>query len=201
MDVDTPPRPAVSFPPSATAPASDTFRFARPAPSSLGEVPHEPAFDAEAFKPKEAFGLPDNEGEGDVSMAAGDVDEGGEPAAQEMDLPVAVLGGSGARRRKGARSARRRSVDDSSASDDEVGRHGHEQDGDGGFLGVLQSTAGRRKGDTQFSFQVHHHHGGAAHAGGGYGSPEGQQPERWMRKSTPYVLLGCVRSPLCAFVT
>lgn len=187
MDVDTPPRPAVSFPPSATAPASDTFRFAPPAPSSLGEAPHEPAFDAEAFKPKEAFGLQDDEGEGDVSMAAGDVDEADVPACKEVDLPVAVLGGSGPRRRKGGRSARRRSMtDESGASDDEVG-----QNGDGGFLGVLQSTAGRRKGDTQFSFQVHHHHGAGGHVTGGYGSPQGQQPERWMRKSTPYVLLGC----------
>ncbi|GAA5946944.1 hypothetical protein JCM3775_003935 [Rhodotorula graminis] len=190
MDVDTPPRPAVSFPPSATAPASDTFRFAPPAPPSLSEAPHEPAFDVEAFKPKEAFGLQDDEGEGDVSMAAADADEDGVPADKEMHLPVAVLGESGARRRKGGRGARRRSVDDSGASDDEVERHGHEHDGDGGFLGVLQTTAGRRKGDTQFSFQVHHHHGAAGHAVGGYGSPEGQQPERWMRKSTPYVLLG-----------
>lgn len=195
MDVDTPPRPAVSFPPSATAPATANFEFSPPPPSALSEPPHEPTFDADAFSPKEAFGLAD-EGEGDVSMAAADGDVSAEAGGKEEDLVVTLRDATNEpRRRKATRSSRRRSArdtDDSGASDDDAAEDA------GGFLGVLQSTVGRRKGDSRFSFQVHHHHAAAAagHAVGGMGPVEGQQPERWMRKSTPYVLLGCVMTSL-----
>ncbi|BGP39958.1 hypothetical protein JCM10450v2_003938 [Rhodotorula kratochvilovae] len=189
MDVDTPPRAPLAFPPSATAPASETFRFSPPAPSMLDAQPHEPAFDADKFKPEEAFGLQDEQAAGDVSMTAADPDESVQEGTEE-DLVVAVR--EGPRRRKpSGRSSRRRSSraseddDDSGASDDE------RADADGGFLGVLKNTVGRRKGDSQFSFQVHHHHAPAAGLGAGaMGAPEEQRPERWMRKSTPYVLLG-----------
>ncbi|GAA6056803.1 hypothetical protein JCM3770_002809 [Rhodotorula araucariae] len=184
MDVDTPPRAPLVFPSSATAPASGTFRFSPPPPPAAHDaLPHEPEFDAAKFKPEEAFGLQD-EPVGDVSMTAGDTSA---HEGTEEDLVVAVR--EGPRRRKASgRSGRRRSsrASDSGASDDDDGA-----DSDGGFLGVLQSTVGRRKGDSQFSFQVHHHHAPTAGLGvGAMGRPEEQRPERWMRKSTPYVLLG-----------
>ncbi|GAA6002388.1 hypothetical protein JCM10207_001094 [Rhodosporidiobolus poonsookiae] len=198
MDVDTPPRPGASFPPSATQTANPFgFHSTPPSGSSTVPPPHPPLFDANEFHPEQAFGLEDEAAANEISM----VDEADLPSEPEKEddrenLAVAV---SGARRRssrkasggrKTSTSSRRAapSTDDEGSADES--RAGGGGADDSGFLGVLKSKMGRGAGDNRFSFQVHHHH-----APGGMGMAPQQQgeqaaPEKWLRSGTPYILLG-----------
>ncbi|GAA5999066.1 Brr6p [Rhodotorula paludigena] len=187
MDVDTPPRPPVSFPPSAT---TSTLFSPPPAPPAFSAPPHQPAFDAQAFQAREAFGLQDEpegqevsmtaDSEADVLPSADEADEKGE------DLAVAVRGPS-ARRRNVSGTRRRRKSAQRSTDDEATEEDEDDERDDNGFLGVLKSKVGRRAGE--FNFQVHHHHAPPSFSPGPLGGAQ-EQPERWMRRSTPYVLLG-----------
>ncbi|BGO94103.1 hypothetical protein NBRC10512_002874 [Rhodotorula toruloides] len=190
MDVDTPPRPSTSFPPSATA-TSDPFHFRQPFSASEPSTSTPPlSFDAAEFHPKEALGLAGEEEVQEVSMTAADesemLDDEKDVEGKEEKALMLRRGGSetSSRRRQASGSSRRRSAHRSGETDDE----GDDAHDGAGFLGVLKKTVGRQVGDSQFSFQVHHHH--APGMGGMQQQQHEAQPERWMRSSTPYVLLG-----------
>ncbi|BGP24607.1 hypothetical protein JCM10295v2_003525 [Rhodotorula toruloides] len=191
MDVDTPPRPSTSFPPSAIA-TSDPFHFRQPtsAPEPSTSTPSL-AFDAGTFHPKEALGLAGEEEVQEISMTAADESEilGDEKEAEAKALTLRRKGSGGSsRRRQASGPSRRRSAHRNGETDDEGEEALDHASGDGGFLGVLKKTVGRQAGDSQFSFQVHHHH--APGMGRMQQQPAEAQPERWMRSSTPYILLG-----------
>ncbi|BGP32035.1 hypothetical protein JCM10296v2_003814 [Rhodotorula toruloides] len=193
MDVDTPPRPSTSFPPSATATAtSDPFHFRQPSSAPEPSTSTPPlSFDASEFHPKEALGLAGEKEVQEVSMTAADESEIlDEEKGEEKEEKALMLRRGGNelsnRKRHASGSSRRRSAQRSGETDDE----GDDAHDGAGFLGVLKKTVGRQAGDSQFSFQVHHHH---APGMGGMQQQQQQpeaQPERWMRSSTPYVLLG-----------
>ncbi|KAG0656101.1 hypothetical protein C6P46_000420 [Rhodotorula mucilaginosa] len=204
MDVDTPPRPSASFPPSATQTA-DPFHFsdqanafpAAPAP------PHPLAFDAGGFHPKEAFGLADEPAIQEISMTADDgPSEVFEDSADKQGLEVILREDEGeSKSRKGSGQAKKRASRRRRPTTDDEGTDASDADESGsgpGFLDILKAKKGRRAGDSQFSFQVHHHHapqGGISPGVAGVDAATAVQPppERWLRKSTPYVLLGYVQ--------
>lgn len=209
MEVDTPPRPSsTSFPPSATA-TTNPFGFdhsSSSAPPPPG-VPHPLSFDANAFQPEKAFGLEEEVEMNEVSMSAEGPEElipqsSSEEGGKEN---LSLIPSNGTRRRKTSSSRRKASSSsrptihtDDSDSDD--GDHHHNGD-DEGFLSVLKSKVGGRRGggEGQFSFQVHHHHAPgsgalmATNGGVGVDGQGGPGGEKWLKSGTPYVLLGCVR--------
>ncbi|BGP55424.1 hypothetical protein JCM8202v2_003027 [Rhodotorula sphaerocarpa] len=201
MDVDTPPRP--TFPPSATTTA-DPFHFSDSSnvPPPQASASHPLAFEAGDFHPKEAFGLADEPAIQEISMTADDASELLDSSHDKENLAVTLRedDGQGSKARRGNGEARKRSVRRRRvATDDEASDDASEGDGPArgsGFLDVLRGRAGPRSGDSQFSFQVHHHH--AAQAGLSPGPVDaaamsGRPDEKWMRRSTPYVLLGYVQ--------
>lgn len=167
MDVDTPPRPTPAFPSTATA-TTNPFHFAPPpSPPAAAAEPHL-SFDPESFSPKKAFGL-------DTTRA---------PLPSEVEESTALASFVGGfqgetRRRRGSRRDRSPERRHASALEEE-------EEGVMGGLGAGSAEIGRRMGSSEFSFQVHHHHG----ALGSEGAPGAAAPERWLNKSTPYVLLG-----------
>lgn len=214
MDLDTPPpRPTASFPPAATA-TPGPFRFSASSniPVQSGDL-YPPALNAGDFHPKEAFGLADEPAIQEISMTTDDPGELLGPTQDDKEnLALTLREDEGAPTQRGAaggearkRTSRRRTAttdeEETDASDaDEAAKST-------GFLDVLKGKTGRRSGDSQFSFQVHHHHapgGGLQLSGPGSvasGQPQ-EPPEKWLRGSTPYVLLGSVsafsRPKLCA---
>jgi hypothetical protein len=100
--------------------------------------------------------------------------------------------------RKGSGQAKKRASRRRRPTTDDEGTDASDADESGsgpGFLDILKAKKGRRAGDSQFSFQVHHHHapqGGISPGVAGVDAATAVQPppERWLRKSTPYVLLG-----------
>lgn len=181
MDVDTPPRPTPaipSFPSTATA-TSNPFHFAPPpSPPAAAPEPHL-SFDPESFSPKKAFGLATKR----APLAA--------EAEEEDSKALTFLGGfhgegGEARRRRGSRRERSPERRHARALEEEE----EEEDDVGGMMGELgvggAGGMGRRLGSSEFSFQVHHHHG----TSGSEGAPGAAPPERWLNRSTPYVLLG-----------
>lgn len=201
MDVDTPPRPSASFPPSATQTA-DPFHFSDQANafSAASAPPHPLAFDAGGFHPKEAFGLADEPAIQEISMTADDgPSEILDDSADKQGLEVMLREDEGeSKSRKGSGQAKKRTSRRRKPTTDDEGTDASDADDSGsgpGFLDVLKAKKGRRAGDSQFSFQVHHHHapqGGISPGVPGLDAATAVQPppERWLRKSTPYVLLG-----------
>lgn len=134
-------------------------------------------------------------------MTADDASELLDSSHDKENLAVTLRedDGQGSKARRGNGEARKRSVRRRRvATDDEASDDASEGDGPArgsGFLDVLRGRAGPRSGDSHFSFQVHHHH--AAQAGLSPGPVDaaamsGRPDEKWMRRSTPYVLLGYV---------
>ncbi|GAA5989662.1 hypothetical protein JCM10908_000579 [Rhodotorula pacifica] len=203
MDVDTPPRPSASFPPSAIA-TSDPFHFSDQSNAPPPAAPHPLAFDAGGFHPKEAFGLADEPAIQEISMTADDPNEILEDQQQDKENLAVMLredeGHSKARKGSVAGEAKKRTSRRRKPTTDDEGSEASDadesKDGRAGFLDVLKKKTGRRAGDSQFSFQVHHHHAPQGGLVPGVSAPDtiaGARPDRWLRRSTPYVLLGYVQ--------
>lgn len=182
MDVDTPPR--ASFPASATA-ASNPFHFAEPSSSSKQETTKQGHldFDADAFDPKGALGLEneDNVSSGHAADESMTMVEESERDVKPTSGALTVLNGAETRRRKiGGVSKKGRSPErqrkarfhDSEDDEEQVEHH------------ATIGAKGRKPPASDFSFQVHHHHAPDTIAGHG--------PERWLDSNTPHTLLGCV---------
>lgn len=185
MDVDTPPHTSTSrIPLGATVPSHQnppsSHSNLHPA-SSIDRAPLD--FDSDLFEPKKAFGL----AEGDEVDIISD--------ERELSLVLDDVGvrnrhTHGGNRRRGAagissrkeRKAREEEEDDS--HEEESAQHGM-----GMGLGFAGNRMGSGGSNSEFSFQIHQHFGA-----GGMTSLDGSQaypqPQRWLNRNTPYVLLG-----------
>ncbi|GAA5851361.1 hypothetical protein JCM8547_004218 [Rhodosporidiobolus lusitaniae] len=187
MEVDTPPRPAASFPPSVKA-TSNPFGFGSSSSAPTSD-PHPLSFDAKQFHPEQAFGLEEEVETNEVSMA--DEAEALIPQSEGEESKALTIPSTTARRRRTRKNGRKASGSRPTVQTDDEETDGEQSGEAEGFLGVLKSQVGRRAGE--FSFQVHHHHVPQAPGGamGGQGmQAEQPAPEKWLRSGTPYVLLG-----------
>lgn len=129
-------------------------------------------FEGGSFVPLDAFGLDVKVVEKEEAKGKSGEGKGGKGKEVEERGMTTVDGFKGEPRRRRGRKERRGE---------------EEEKEEGGLLGRMGRMASK-----EFSFQVHHHH-----ASGSNGLNEGEVSAprgKWLNKSTPYVLLGYVRS-------